>query len=115
MDVLHPRCCGLDVHKSSISACILLREAGRDAETPASLWRDDPRTAGACRMATAVRCDSGSDGIQRRLVETSLEHSGGTVHGSFGKCAAHQECAGASPVSNLNCRNQRRRHAHQRQ
>jgi len=28
MDVLHPRCCGLDVHKSSISACILLREAG---------------------------------------------------------------------------------------
>ena len=29
MDVLHPRSCGLDVHKSSISACILLREAGR--------------------------------------------------------------------------------------
>ena len=29
MDVLHARCCGLDVHKSSISACILLREAGR--------------------------------------------------------------------------------------
>jgi len=29
MDVLHLRCCGLDVHKSSISACILLREAGR--------------------------------------------------------------------------------------
>jgi len=29
MDVLHPRCCGLDVHKSSISACILLRETGR--------------------------------------------------------------------------------------
>jgi len=29
MDVLHGRCCGLDVHKSSISACILLREAGR--------------------------------------------------------------------------------------
>jgi hypothetical protein len=29
MDVLHPRCCGSDVHKRSISACILLREAGR--------------------------------------------------------------------------------------
>jgi hypothetical protein len=28
MDVLHPRCCGLDVHKSSISACILVQEAG---------------------------------------------------------------------------------------
>lgn len=29
MDVLHPRCCGLDVHKSSISACILIQVAGR--------------------------------------------------------------------------------------
>jgi transposase len=29
MDVLHARCCGLDVHKSSISACILLHESGR--------------------------------------------------------------------------------------
>jgi len=29
MDVLHARWCGLDVHKSSISACIWLREAGR--------------------------------------------------------------------------------------
>jgi len=29
MDVLHPRCGGWDVNKSSISACILLREAGR--------------------------------------------------------------------------------------
>jgi transposase len=29
MDVLHPRCCGLDVDKSSISACILLRVSGQ--------------------------------------------------------------------------------------
>jgi hypothetical protein len=44
-------------------------------------------------MATAVRCDSSSDGIQRRLLEASLEHSGKTVHGSLGECTAHQECA----------------------
>jgi transposase len=29
MEVLHSRCCGLDVHKSSISACILLNVGGR--------------------------------------------------------------------------------------
>jgi transposase len=29
MEVLYPRCCGLDVHKSSIAACALLREHGR--------------------------------------------------------------------------------------
>src|SRR5580765_5445964 len=46
-------------------------------------------------MATAIRCDPGSDGIQRGLLEASLEHSGRTVHGSLGECAAHQECAGS--------------------
>ena len=29
MEVLYPRCCGLDVHKSSITACVLLARAGK--------------------------------------------------------------------------------------
>ena len=29
MDVVYPRCCGLDVHKASITACVLLSEGGR--------------------------------------------------------------------------------------
>ena len=29
MEALYSRCCGLDVHKSSVSACVLLREGGR--------------------------------------------------------------------------------------
>src|ERR1051325_11227292 len=29
MEVLYPRCCGLDVHKSSITACVLLAQAGK--------------------------------------------------------------------------------------
>jgi transposase len=29
MEVLYSRCCGLDVHKSSVSACVVIREAGR--------------------------------------------------------------------------------------
>src|SRR5262252_3723763 len=28
MEVLHSRCCGLDVHKKSISACVIIREHG---------------------------------------------------------------------------------------
>lgn len=27
MEVLYPRCCGLDVHKSSITACVLLEQS----------------------------------------------------------------------------------------
>jgi hypothetical protein len=29
MEVVHSRCCGLDVHKKSISACVMIREHGR--------------------------------------------------------------------------------------
>ena len=29
MEVLHPRCCGLDVHKSSITACVLIAQSGK--------------------------------------------------------------------------------------
>jgi transposase len=29
MEVVHPRCCGLDVHKKSISACVITREHGK--------------------------------------------------------------------------------------
>ena len=29
MEVIHARCCGLDIHKESIAACVLLKEAGK--------------------------------------------------------------------------------------
>jgi transposase len=29
MEALYSRCCGLDVHKASVSACVVIREAGR--------------------------------------------------------------------------------------
>jgi len=29
MEVLYPRCCGLDIHKSSITACVLLQQPSK--------------------------------------------------------------------------------------
>ena len=29
MDVLYSRCCGIDIHKKSITVCVLIREPGR--------------------------------------------------------------------------------------
>ena len=29
MEVIYPRCCGLDIHKESISACVLIKESGK--------------------------------------------------------------------------------------
>jgi len=33
MEVLYSRCCGLDVHKASVSACVLAREGTRTSKT----------------------------------------------------------------------------------
>ena len=33
MEVLYSRCCGLDVHKASVSACVLAREGSRTSKT----------------------------------------------------------------------------------
>lgn len=29
MEVLYPRCCGLDVHKSAVTACVLIGGSGK--------------------------------------------------------------------------------------
>jgi transposase len=29
MEVLYPRCCGIDIHKKSVTVCVLIREPGR--------------------------------------------------------------------------------------
>ena len=79
MDVLHPRCCGLDVHKSSISACILVQVAGRVQKHQrrfGAMTRDLQELANWLRQ---FRGDAGSDGIQRRLLEAGLEHFRGTM------------------------------------
>ena len=64
MDVLHSRCCGLDVHKSSISACILVQEAERvqKHQRRFGAMTQDLQLA---NLAQAVRGDAGSDGVQR--------------------------------------------------
>src|ERR1700739_2565370 len=70
MDVLYPKCCGLDVHKSSISACIFGTCSRASAEASTPFWRDDPRPAGPRKLVQAVRGDASSDGVQRCLLET---------------------------------------------
>ena len=37
MEVLYPRCCGLDVNKSSITACVLIAQCGQTAEAHSPL------------------------------------------------------------------------------
>jgi hypothetical protein len=36
MDVIYPRCCGLDIHKKTVVACLMTSEAG---QSPAQTTR----------------------------------------------------------------------------
>ena len=36
MEIRHPRCCGLDVHKKTVEACVVVQEDGTKVETSAT-------------------------------------------------------------------------------
>jgi hypothetical protein len=42
--IVYQRCCGMDVHKDSVTACLLLLDDEGDSEGEASVRNDDSRT-----------------------------------------------------------------------
>ena len=56
MEVVYTRCCGLDVHKKSISACILIRENGKEEkfEKRFGTFTDDLEVSMVAMEATGV-------------------------------------------------------------
>ena len=79
MEVLYPRCCGWDVPKSSMTACALLREQGR-IHGAAPIYHHDSGIEEFGCLASATSGDSCSYGIDRSLLEASMERTGGTLH-----------------------------------
>jgi len=77
MEVLYPCCCGWDVHKKRITACVLWAEAkrgGAEAEAP---FRDVyPRAAESSGLAARVRRNARGSGIDRCVREAGGEHAG---------------------------------------
>ena len=76
MDVLHPRCCGLDVHKSSISACILVQVAGRVQKHQrrfGAMTRDLQELANWLRQFEATQVAMESSGVYWKPVWNILE------------------------------------------
>ena len=95
MEVVNPRCAGLDVHKETVVVCISIREEGR--------LRQEVRTFGTMTSELLVLHDwleahrvthvaMESTGVYWRPVYNLLEDSF-TVHS--GQCCSHQERAGA--------------------
>ena len=96
MDVVYERCCGLDIHKRTVVACLLTpgamasrsRTCAPSAPSRTNCWRWR-RGWRRCRLHAR------GHGEHRGLLEAGLEPVGGAVRAAPGQCAARQGGAGA--------------------
>ena len=80
MEVLYPRCAGLDVHKDTVVACVRLVADGHGADRGSHVRHDDTRTAGVVGLADRARLHPRRHGGHRRLLEAGLAHALGWRH-----------------------------------
>jgi len=95
MEVVYPCCCGLDVHKKSITACVLWAEAKgksrKEKKRFGTFTHDLLQLADwleQCGVTHAAMESTGS------VLEAGVEYSCGAVRGVAGECTAHQSRAG---------------------
>jgi hypothetical protein len=104
MEVLHPRCCGLDVHKSTISACILLREAGRVQKQQrrfGAMTQDLRELAewlrqfGLTQVAMNLAAFTGNPFVQRKKKRIVLNPTGLLMEGRYTQTPPKVSASGA--------------------
>ena len=71
MEVVHEVCCGLDVHKKSVTACVLWA-SGRRRQTRAFGTFTRERVG---RLAARLWSNPCSDGVHGRVLEAGVEPS----------------------------------------
>ena len=74
MERVDRRCCGIDVHKKSISVCVLPPVGNRSILIKEEKFRTF-RSETIAHMAYQLPRDGDRDGIHRPVLATGLEHS----------------------------------------
>ena len=89
MEVVNPRCCGLDVHKKTVVACVITPEK-KETRTFSTMTND------LFKLKEWLRTESEpcGHGEHRRSLEAGLQPVGGCVHRAGAECLSHQDCAG---------------------
>ncbi len=79
MEVVHPRCCGLDVHKQSVVACLLVREGRarprKEVRTFGTTTAEILRLAEWLQQAGCTAVAMESSGVYWRPIFNLLEDS----------------------------------------
>jgi hypothetical protein len=95
MEVVYRRCGGIDVHKGSISVCVLLME---EEGAKKQVRRFGTMTGDLLELSQWLQqlgVTHVAMGVDRSLLETSVESVGGAVRTTAGQCSAHQASAWA--------------------
>ena len=84
MEVIHERCCGLDVHKKKVVACVITPE-GKEVRTFGTMTQDLLGLAGWLKDWRVTRVAMESTGVYWKPVYNLLEGDFSLVLGSANK------------------------------
>src|SRR6476661_444944 len=95
MDVVYTRCCGIDIHKKTAVACVIVSQTKgpphKEIRTFGTMT--DDLLALADWLAAEGVTHVGCYGEHWRLLEGALQPAGGAVRGPACQRPAHQNCA----------------------
>ena len=89
MEVVYPRCCGIDVHKATVVACISNKADGPNGKAEAAVRHDHGGVARTGGLAARVASDRGGHGSHRRVLEAGVELAG-RIRTDAGESAASE-------------------------
>ena len=81
MEVLSPRCAGLDVHKATVMAGVRIAEGGQIQSDIRQFATTTPGLLAAVGLADGVRGDACRDGGDGRVLEAGLACAGRRLRG----------------------------------
>src|SRR5215831_12301018 len=93
MQVRYERCCGLDVHKKTVVACVLLTST--DGQVHKQVRTAATTTAGLLALAdwlAALQISHVAHDAYRDLLATCLQSAGRGSYHHFDQCPAHESC-----------------------
>ena len=91
MQVLYERCCGLDVHKKTVVACVLITSA--DGQVHKQVRTAATTTAGLLALAdwlAALPISHVAHDAYRDVLATRVQSAGRGPHDHFGQCATYE-------------------------
>ena len=95
MEVLYPRCAGVDVHAGSVTACVRIASGADVTYQHRTVSATTQRVAGAGGLVGGRAVHARGDGSDGRVLEAGLARARGAVRARPGQRAAHSQRAGS--------------------